>query len=173
MMQLKNKLLFVFVIFLSLTLIYLNVSTLSKIVTNNYVAENVAQSYTKQVECLAKNIYYEAGHESYEGKLAVAQVTLNRTNNSRFPQDICDVVYQRDGSTCQFSWTCETQHALHDKYSWEECVYIAKRAMMDPFVHPELARLNVLYYHASYVDPGWSKKGQVITIGNHIFYKRI
>ena len=32
----------------------------------------------KQVTCLAENIYFEAAHETEEGKKAVAFVTLNR-----------------------------------------------------------------------------------------------
>lgn len=49
----------------------------------------------KELLCLAKNIYYEAGYEPFEGKVAVAQVTINRTENGRFPSTICDVVKQR------------------------------------------------------------------------------
>lgn len=49
----------------------------------------------KELLCLARNIYYEAGYESFEGKVAVAQVTINRSENGRFPSTICEVVKQR------------------------------------------------------------------------------
>jgi spore germination cell wall hydrolase CwlJ-like protein len=49
----------------------------------------------KDVECLARNIYYEAGSEPEEGKVAVAMVTINRVRDGRFGQSICSVVDQR------------------------------------------------------------------------------
>lgn len=49
----------------------------------------------KDLECLAKNIFYESGHEPYEGKIAVGMVTINRSQDARFPQSICGVVRQK------------------------------------------------------------------------------
>lgn len=49
----------------------------------------------KDVDCLAKNIYYEAGGEPEEGKVAVAMVTINRVRDGRFGKSICSVVDQR------------------------------------------------------------------------------
>ena len=50
---------------------------------------------SKDVDCLAKNIYYEAGNETEEGKVAVAMVTINRVRDGRFGKSICSVVDQR------------------------------------------------------------------------------
>ena len=50
---------------------------------------------SKDIDCLAKNIYYEAGGESEEGKVAVAMVTINRVRDGRFGRSICSVVDQR------------------------------------------------------------------------------
>jgi spore germination cell wall hydrolase CwlJ-like protein len=50
---------------------------------------------SKDVDCLAKNIYYEAGGEPEEGKVAVAMVTINRVRDGRFGRSICSVVDQR------------------------------------------------------------------------------
>ena len=50
---------------------------------------------SKDVDCLAKNIYYEAGSEPEEGKVAVAMVTINRVRDGRFGKSICLVVDQR------------------------------------------------------------------------------
>jgi spore germination cell wall hydrolase CwlJ-like protein len=49
----------------------------------------------QDVECLARNIFYEAGAEPIEGKVAVGMVTLNRTQDERYPQNVCGVVRQR------------------------------------------------------------------------------
>ena len=50
---------------------------------------------SKDVDCLAKNIYYEAGSEPEEGKVAVAMVTINRVRDGRFGRTVCSVVDQR------------------------------------------------------------------------------
>mgnify|MGYP003324414285 CR=1 FL=1 len=41
--------------------------------------------------CLAQNIYFEAGNQPFIGRYAVANVTLNRVNDSQFPNTVCDV----------------------------------------------------------------------------------
>jgi len=43
--------------------------------------------------CLAKNIYFEAGNQPLAGKVAVAQVVLNRMEHSAYPEDVCGVIY--------------------------------------------------------------------------------
>jgi spore germination cell wall hydrolase CwlJ-like protein len=166
------------VVLTALTLIY-TAPTLSKEFINATTSKQVSVDYNKQVECLAKNIYYEAGSEKYEGKLAVAQVTLNRVNSGKFPSDICSVVYQKTTdqnlrTICQFSWTCMVKElVVKDKYSWEESQLIAKRALTEPFVHDTIAQSNALYFHAVYIKPNWEKTKVVKQIGNHIFYSKI
>jgi len=49
----------------------------------------------QDIECLARNIFYEAGSEPIEGKVAVGMVTINRTQDERYPQSVCGVVRQR------------------------------------------------------------------------------
>ena len=50
----------------------------------------------KDEDCLAKNIFYEAGSESEEGKAAVAIVTINRVKDERFGgSSICEIVNKR------------------------------------------------------------------------------
>lgn len=161
-----------------LTAIY-TAPTLSQEFINSATSKQVSADFNKQVDCLAKNIYYESAHESYEGKLAVAQVTMNRVNSPQYPKDICSVVYQKTTdqqlrTICQFSWTCMVKElVVKDKYAWEESVMIAKRALTEPFLHDTIAQTNALYYHAVYVKPGWNKTKVVKQIGNHIFYSKI
>jgi spore germination cell wall hydrolase CwlJ-like protein len=61
----------------------------------------------KQLDCLTRNIYWEAASEPFEGKVAVAQVTLNRVEDGRFANTVCGVVYQKnvfyERVVCQFS----------------------------------------------------------------------
>jgi len=68
---------------------------IKNITVPNYSSLNlVLENRAKQVECLAKNIYFEARNEPFAGQLAVALVTLNRVYDDTFPNTVCDVVYQ-------------------------------------------------------------------------------
>jgi spore germination cell wall hydrolase CwlJ-like protein len=129
----------------------------------------------QQLDCLAINIYREAGYEPFEGKVAVAQVTMNRVKDGRFGKDVCGVVYQKnvvmERVVCQFSWACDSVHRNRPigKAAYNESYEVAKKVLLEGF------RLDVLkdalYYHATYVNPRWQldKIGQ---IGQHIFYKQ-
>ena len=127
----------------------------------------------RQLTCLAKNIYYEAGSESFEGKVAVAQVTINRTDHSGFPGDICGVVYQKNivynKVLCQFSWYCMNPSVIKPIRDtvYTESMEVAKKVLLEGFRLPGL--VNALYYHADYINPGW-KRPKIMQIGHHIFY---
>ncbi len=174
---LSSKLATILVATICVSLAY-SAPSISKDVYAYVTKQEVSANYKKQVDCLAKNIYHESANESYEGKLAVAQVTMNRVSNGQFGSDICSVVYQKtttpsNSITCQFSWTCMVVSMSYDKYKWEESVIIAKRALTEPVLHDTIAHSNALFYHAVYVKPGWNKTKVVKQIGNHIFYSRI
>ena len=127
-----------------------------------------------QLNCLAINIYREAGNEPFEGKVGVAQVTINRANNKQFPNDICKVVYQKnifmEKVVCQFSWYCDGKQANRpvNKAQYTESMAVAKKVLLEDFKLDSLK--DVLYYHADYVSPNWRKE-QIGKIGRHIFYK--
>jgi len=128
----------------------------------------------RQLGCLSKNIYYEAGSEPFEGKVAVAQVTLNRVNSGQFPDDICKTIYQRnifyEKIICQFSWTCDRDSGSRppNNSNYRESEEVAKKVLLEEFRLPGLK--NALYYHASYISPGWKRK-RITQIGQHIFYE--
>lgn len=128
----------------------------------------------KQQLCLANNIYYEAGIEPKNGKLAVAQVTMNRVASGDFPNSICKVVSQKTVKkkkvqVCQFSWKCQNVKApKHTDRSYKESQEIARKFLQKVQHVPELK--DALYYHADYVNPGW-KKERITKIGKHIFYR--
>ena len=133
-----------------------------------------AQMRQAQLDCLARNIYHEAGYEPFEGKVAVAQVTINRAESGEFPSDICRVVYQKnvvyEKVLCQFSWYCEGPSAKRPENGpvYTESMEVAKKVLLEGFRLPDLKQ--ALYYHADYVNPGW-KREKVTKIGHHIFYK--
>lgn len=136
-------------------------------------SEITAKVRERQLTCLARNIYYEAGSEPFEGKVAVAQVTLNRMESGKFPDDICKVIYQKnvfyEKVVCQFSWYCDREAMVRPihKGNYDESMEAAKKVLLEGFRLPSIK--NALYYHADYVNPGWRKE-RVAKIGRHIFY---
>lgn len=128
----------------------------------------------RQLSCLAKNIYYEARGEPFEGKVAVAQVTLNRVASGQFPNDICKTIYQKnivyEKVICQFSWACDRDSGARppNNATYKESMEVAKKVLLEDFRLPTLK--DAMYFHADSVNPGW-KKEKVAKIGRHIFYK--
>lgn len=133
--------------------------------------QEVSMNLGQQIECMAKNIYYEAATESFEGKLAVAQVTMNRTQSPQYPKTVCEVVYQKTGNTYQFSWVGEKVKGITNKYAWEECMIVARKALTEHKLHDTIYKTKSMYYHNTSVNPAWKLK-YVVKIGNHLFYTR-
>lgn len=145
-------------------------------------AEHAAQPFIgmsvrdqqRQIACMAENIYFEAGAEPAEGKIAVAQVVMNRVAHPNFPKDPCAVIHQKsvmyERVVCQFSWLCmkEFQGRKKNPEWYKESYEAAVMVMMEGMRLPSLR--DALYYHADYVDPKWGKT-RVAHIGRHIFYK--
>jgi spore germination cell wall hydrolase CwlJ-like protein len=135
-----------------------------------------AEQRKKELECLALNIYREAGHEPFEGKVAVAQVTMNRVEHEKFPNSVCSVVYEKNLSSasgkiiCQFSWYCDTTHRNRpiNRPAYEESMKVAKQVLLEGFRLPSLE--PALFYHADYINPNWNLD-RITKVGTHIFYK--
>jgi len=118
--------------------------------------------YTEQdLHCLATNIYHEARNEGYLGGLAVAVVTLNRTQHVDYPRTVCEVVYQPR----QFSWTNVRRHKpTVDGAS----LYLARVALSH---RHQLRGLRATHYHTTAVKPRWRLQlKRVAHIGQHVFY---
>lgn len=148
--------------------------------------DRLTPSAQKQVQCLAKNIYFEARNEPEKGQIAVAFVTLNRVKSEDFPNSICDVVEQKkrvaeigdSRVVCQFSWYCEKapKHLYVNNVLTKrnDVVYNEIRDLAT-YVYANYENLKdptdgSLFYHANYVRPGWKNLQKVTQIGNHIFY---
>ncbi len=139
-------------------------------------------------ECLAKNIYFEARAESTAGKLAVANVTINRAIDTNYPNTICGVVQEgrhrynakkdeyfpvRD--MCQFSWYCDGKgdNPGHGR-AWDAAQELAKKVLVN---HYDKALIDITdgatHYHANWMEeyPRWSKNRKIMaSIDRHIFY---
>lgn len=132
-----------------------------------------AKDVDRKLDCLAMNVYREAGHESFEGKVAVAQVTLNRVDNPKFPSDVCGVVFQKnvimEKVVCQFSWYCLADNTKKpNDEAYQESYAVAKKVLLEGFRLDGLK--EAMFYHADYVKPNWPYE-KITQIGHHIFYK--
>ena len=134
-----------------------------------------------ELECLTKNIYFEARGESLTGKIAVANVTMNRVKHHKYPSTVCGVVTQAEWYTnwkgkrlpkrnqCQFSWFCDGKtdvpidmHAYRDSARVAEVVYYGYRDLTE----------GSLFYHSVKVEPYWiNSMVKTKSIGAHIFYR--
>ena len=131
-----------------------------------------SKNIDKTLECLTLNVFNEAGNEIFEGKVAVAQVTLNRVDHPKFPSDVCKVVYEKnvfmEKVVCQFSWYCLKPIKVDkNSESYKESYAAAKKVLLEGFRLDSLK--DAIFYHADYVKPNWPYKN-INKIGTHIFY---
>lgn len=120
---------------------------------------------SRELECLAVGIYFEAKSESLKGQLAVGHVIANRAESGRFPSSYCGVLFQRS----QFSFIRgrSLPHVPRASSDWLDAVAIAK--IVDKELHPSPMG-RALFFHARRVSPGW-RLTRVGTLGNHVFYR--
>ena len=153
-----------------------SVKEVSNVVKNNPIIKTITQD---QIRCLATNIYYEAGNEPYQGKVAVARVVINRVLHG-YGSTPCNVVYAQHNipdpkqpeiykKMCQFSWVCQGKVTPNiNSNSYKKAEEIARKVLIENYGH-DLLPNNVLYFHATYVNPQWTYQ-KLKRIGNHIFY---
>ena len=128
---------------------------------------SVGAPLDEQASCLATAVYFEARGESVEGQLAVARVVMNRAASGRYPTDWCSVVKQ----PAQFSFVRHGEFPSIDTASaaWGRAQGVARLAVAN--VVPSVDT-DVLWYHATYVDPSWGHRlSMVEKIGAHLFYR--
>ena len=118
-----------------------------------------------ELDCLAKNVYYESRGEPMVGQYAVAEVTMNRVASSDFPDSVCDVVYARGA----FSWTASDSLKEPYGFEWWRAQTVA-RSVHGNHASPYVG--DALFYHATYVSPRWAQtRPQIALIGGHLFYR--
>ena len=145
--------------------------------------------------CLALNVYHEARDQGTAGLFGVTAVVLNRVNDKRFPNTICEVVYQgptRESwktrryknlpaderiyypikNKCQFSWYCDGKNDTpRNKEKYQEVLDLVEAILYNELPFVDITD-GALFYHADYVNPSWAKTKQRTTeIDDHIFYR--
>ena len=131
--------------------------------------------------CMAFNIYHEANNQSMLGQIAVGQVVMNRVEDSRFPDTVCEVVKQAvtyKGTDkpvlhkCQFSWYCDGKkdEPNYDSKSWSKALKYAVVVLGGDLTLDFTD--GATHYHATYARPAWAKtKTKTTRIDRHIFYR--
>lgn len=132
--------------------------------------------FETNLDCLARNIYHESALESRSGKIAVAQIVINRIENDSYPNTICGVIHQskikNNKRYCQFSWVCDKRSKVkEDSKAWLESLDVAFHIMTGNLESKIIKNTKALYFHNDSVVPTWSLcKSKVVKIGNHTFY---
>lgn len=182
--DLKMKFKFI-VLTVALTIITFNTSNVKSDTLQNKTEWFIDESH-KEINCLAKNIYFESRSDMRAGQIAVADVVLNRVKDTRWPNTICGVIY--DGpisewhyentgkkipikNKCQFSWYCDGKSdEPKDINSWRNAQIIAYQIVINKNFRGITE--GSTHYHAEYVSPSWKNSLQYVgQIGSHLFYR--
>ena len=123
-------------------------------------------------QCLTVNLYHESRSESDIANMMIIMVVLNRADDTRYPNDICSVVFQRK----QFSWTSDKlSDKINDEFQYERLYRLVEQALLNKEFLLDMSE-GVTHYHTVTSNPYWSssKRLQYInTIDNHKFYRRL
>lgn len=121
------------------------------------VAPSEKAMASSNLDLMAAIIECEAGGESYEGKIAVGNVVMNRLNSSRYPDTLIGVLYQK----YQFApVTSGRFEIVLNRGANAACYQAAQNVFNGEVVIP-------YYLHFRTVIPGITG----IIIGGHIFYE--
>ncbi len=123
-------------------------------------------TFGQELGCLAMNIYHEGRGEPPRGRAAIASVTMNRVRSERYPDTVCEVVWQDR----QFSWTtvAPRHHVISDSDSWEQALVVARLFLSG-------AQISLVgdatHYHSIKVQPHWQDESKLVAqLGEHVFY---
>jgi len=115
--------------------------------------------------CMAKVVHHEAGNQSRDGQLAVAQTIVNRVESGRFADSVCGVVHQRN----QYFDTTR-YHPDRDSAQWQTAVAVAFEALSGK-AHTVVP--GALFFRAAYAAPTnfFKNRTRIAALGDHVFYR--
>jgi N-acetylmuramoyl-L-alanine amidase len=119
----------------------------------------------EEKDLFARLVEAEAKGESYEGKVAVATVVLNRVDSPEFPNSVTDVINEVVGTAYAFS---PVQNGEINNPATDESIGAVEEALT------RQDRLNdsVYFYNPDIATDSWITTREVVkTVGNHVFAK--
>jgi len=153
----------------------------------------IDKSSQPEAYCMAQNILFEASVEPMAGKIAVGLVVLNRVNDNRYPNTICEVIkegpiyeswktrrdteladedriYYPVKNRCQFSWYCDGKSDdIYPTENWYKSQIVALQLLDGKFGGMVE---GATHYHADWVSPAWRHDLTFIgQVGDHLFYR--
>lgn len=132
-------------------------------VKETVTTESNMDNYTEvELDILYRIVEAEATGEDIKGKILIVNVIINRINDTRFPNDVESVVFQRKPVT-QFS-------PISDKrYYTVEVTEDTKDAVYQAIELEKDYSQGALFFHSASINPRWRYK-KLFQHGNHIFY---
>lgn len=119
----------------------------------------------KEKDLLARLVEAEAKGESYQGKVAIATVVLNRVDSPQFPNTITNVIKQVVGDSYAFS---PVQNGEINNPASNE----SKRAVEEALMRNNRLHNSIYFYNPDTATDDWIRSRDVVkTIGNHVFAK--
>ena len=115
--------------------------------------------------CLAVAVFFEARGETTMGQYAVAEVVMNRVEDPRYPDTVCDVVFEDR----QFSFTHDGRPDSLPRISTRAAR--KARTVASDVLDGYRIGISSTHYHTVSVDPFWNDYFELDgKIGNHLFY---
>jgi spore germination cell wall hydrolase CwlJ-like protein len=132
------------------------------------VEPEVSEHDRRQIQCMARNAYFEARGEGRQGMIAVSNVVMNRASDGRWPSTPCGVIYDRSPRGCQFSWVCNPSR-INDMVLYAHALELAEDVY---FAQQDDRTGGATFFHARHTSPSWSRRfTRTATIGSHVFYR--
>ena len=105
-------------------------AVISRTISGTDISYNSTMSVSnEEIYLLACIIDWEAAYEPYEGKLAVANVVLNRVRSSNYPNSITGVIYQKSQFSGAGGPSAKFQNRLNSGIRTQECMDAALEAL--------------------------------------------
>lgn len=129
------------------------------------VQQIVTPAYTVPItdaekDLLARLVTAEAKNEPHAGKVAVAEVVLNRVDDDRFPDTVADVIYEENQFSPVIYGTINSPADEESKVAVEEALTMNRD------------NTSIFFYNPSIVPNSWLNSREVVkVIGNHKFTK--
>ena len=128
---------------------------------NENKSKEVISITNDELYLLSKLVSSEARGESYEGQVAVAAVVINRVLDPRFPDDIKEVIYQRNA----FS-------VVNNGEIYKEPTDSAYKAAREALYGSDPTRGAIYFWNPDIATCNWIKTlDPYMRIGNHVFAK--
>lgn len=131
-------------------------------------ASNLDGQGRRSVSCLAMNIYHEARGSILQEKLAVAHVTLNRTQHASYDPDICNTIFQysyyNGRKRPQFSWTVKSARHAREPQAWLDSQKLAYQVYQGQTKDPTQ---GATHFHSRRVNPVWANRAQRVAVIGH------